>query len=155
MHRVTYEIMLAWSTVQVKIGLLLLNTEPQWQNAILFSEIYPCNDVGAIRLSFPTTDGEYTFGRLEYCYDGYWGSVCDDGADNVTADVACRQLGHREGQMTIIHNLQPCTAFHNIFRFDFRSVPVWCYTSQCTYYIGWCDVQWQWDFFVRVLSQWI
>ena len=32
-------------------------------------------------------------GVLEVSYDGVWGTVCDDGFNNVAAGVACRQLG--------------------------------------------------------------
>lgn len=53
----------------------------------------PCNEIGGVRL---THFNEDPLGRLEVCYDGYWGSVCDDGATSVTAAVACRLLGHRD-----------------------------------------------------------
>ena len=32
-------------------------------------------------------------GRLEVNFDGTWGTVCNDGFNNVAAGVACRQLG--------------------------------------------------------------
>lgn len=34
-------------------------------------------------------------GRLEVCYEGYWGSVCDD-IDFNTAAVACREVTSSE-----------------------------------------------------------
>ena len=64
-----------------------------------FSDADPCNNTGAVRLSPLSINGDITVGRLEICYEGFWGSVCDDYADNATANVACRQLGHREGQV--------------------------------------------------------
>lgn len=50
----------------------------------------PCSEAGAVRLAGYGTN---TSGRLEVCYDGYWGSVCDDNVTNAVADVVCQQLG--------------------------------------------------------------
>ena len=48
-----------------------------------------CDDYD-IRLA----DGNDNGGRLEFCYEGVWGTVCGDGTwDTTDAQVVCRQLG--------------------------------------------------------------
>jgi hypothetical protein len=71
-----------------------------WTSVVYCADADPCNDTGIIRLSPVTSDNNDTFGRLEICYNGYWGSTCDyyqGSATRITANVACQQLGYERG----------------------------------------------------------
>ena len=51
-----------------------------------------CYTPGKIRLVYGNkTDGNE--GRVEICFGGQWGTVCDDSWDYRDAEVVCRQLG--------------------------------------------------------------
>ncbi len=56
---------------------------------MLFQLVHHCMD-GDIRLVGGNSPTE---GRVEMCYRGIWGSVCNRGWRNIDAAVVCRQLG--------------------------------------------------------------
>ena len=49
-----------------------------------------CDD-GEIRLAGAS---EASRGRVEVCFDGSWGTVCDDNWTDKHASVVCQQLGY-------------------------------------------------------------
>ena len=65
----------------------------------MFSARSDCSN-GDVRLVNGTTPSE---GRVEICYDGVWGSVCDSGWDSNNAVIVCRQMGFQ--RISIINTI--------------------------------------------------
>ena len=58
---------------------------------------------GDIRL---VTIDDHTRGRVEVCYEGIWGTVCNSGWDRDDAAVICRQLGFTAAGNILLSMLQ-------------------------------------------------
>ena len=69
-----------------------------------------------IRLDNDSNEHE---GRVEIMYQGIWGTICDDGWNDIDATVVCRELGFLNG----IKRRQP--------KFNSGSSPVWLNNVGC------------------------
>uniref|UniRef100_A0A1X7V0V9 SRCR domain-containing protein n=1 Tax=Amphimedon queenslandica TaxID=400682 RepID=A0A1X7V0V9_AMPQE len=68
------------------------------------------------------TDGSNQFeGRVEYCVNGMWGSVCDTNWNNYNTYTVCRQLGYQGGE------------FFSDSHFGIGNLPIVLYSLSCQY----------------------
>ena len=68
---------------------------------------------GDVRLVGGTKEYE---GRLEVCINEVWGTVCSRSWDSTDTKVACRQLGHYDRGLLLIHD--KLVAIHFISRWS-------------------------------------
>lgn len=62
------------------------------QTICIFLIVYQvCESNGAVRLVGGSSG---TQGRVEICFNGMWGTVCDDQFNNMAAQVVCTQLNY-------------------------------------------------------------
>ena len=68
-----------------------------------YTDNEPCNKTGDLILrSIVDFIGKEIVGRLEICYDGYWGSICGYQFSDTVAIVACKNLGYaKKGNLYI------------------------------------------------------
>ena len=96
-----------------------------------------CNDTD-IRLVGGSRPNE---GRVEYCIEGVWGTVCDDFGDRNYALVICRQLElpteSKQGQDCCSYVL----TFLQLCRCICVSSIIWWMASACL--TGECNMYWQ------------
>ena len=58
--------------------------------------ILSCRSEGSVQLKTTSSSSSTTlspFGRLEVYINGRWGTVCDNGFSNTSANVVCQQMG--------------------------------------------------------------
>ena len=94
-----------------------------------FKKLFPlighfaeCNDT-AIRLVGGRVSVNEAFGRVEICFGGIWGTVCDDHWDNTDAAVVCRQLGLNLGGRAFLCLFSTLQQVVSLFLFSIITAP--------------------------------
>ena len=78
---------MACTALYQRFGWIILSSG---ESCLHYIPVLYCS-TGDIRLVGGSTPNR---GRVEVCFNGVWGTVCDDFWSSADANVACRQLGY-------------------------------------------------------------
>lgn len=66
-------------------------------------------EVRIVGMGDPATEG-----LVQVCYEGIWGTVCDEMWDAVDASIVCKELGFSRFRKIFLNKIFQCKSYHNI-----------------------------------------